>query len=149
MCATKSSEKIRTCVICERTLVGRSDKVFCDIQCKNKYHTELRKTKNRISNDTFEILTQNWVILQGLMQKGNSKMVVSKIVLERLNFNFTYATKAQRSGYSLDYFLFNFKYRFLKHNSIYIEKEKSLTVENNYLFKRWERKIDLLKLTAT
>lgn len=146
MCTTKSSKK-RTCVICERILIGRSDKVFCDIQCKNNYHSKLRKTKNRISKDTFEILTQNWVILQGMMQEKNQKMVVSRLVLERLNFNFTYATKVEQSKHSLDFFVFDFKYRFLKHDSIFIEKEKTLREENHYLFKRWERKIELLKIT--
>jgi hypothetical protein len=32
----------RLCCVCDKPLYGRSDKVFCDVKCKNIYHAEIR-----------------------------------------------------------------------------------------------------------
>lgn len=141
MCTSKTE---RTCIICERKLIGRSDKVFCDIKCKNKYHAEIRKTKNLLAKDTFEILCSNWYILTGLMQENKNKLLVNKTVLDKLGFRFNYVSEVKNKGHNLDYYLFNISYRRLKHQLVYVEKIKApANAVSPYLFKRWERKIDL------
>jgi hypothetical protein len=47
----------RLCCVCDKPLYGRSDKVFCDIRCKNTYHAEIRKyLKN---NSRFRVIENN------------------------------------------------------------------------------------------
>ena len=31
------------CKICSNRIVGRKDKIFCSVRCKNYYHVNLRK----------------------------------------------------------------------------------------------------------
>ncbi|MGV3631341.1 MAG: hypothetical protein ACO1O6_09045 [Bacteroidota bacterium] len=145
MCTTIKAE--RTCIICEHKLIGRSDKVFCDIRCKNKYHAEIRKTKNRIAKDSFEILSSNWYILTGLMQENKDKLLLDKTILDKMGFRFNYVSEVKNKGHNVHYRLFNISYRPVKHNLVYIEKIKSAgNLISPYLFKRWERKIALKNL---
>lgn len=143
MCKT-INELSRKCIICDKTIEGRSDKVFCDIKCKNNYHSEIRKLKNQVSFDTMEIMTKNWVILEGLMQEKNNKLIVKKIILEKLRFNFNYTTGVKNRHSHFEYQLFNFKYTFTKNNTVYIQKDKEPSdLKSSYLFKRWERKLEI------
>ena len=145
MCTVKKTD--RTCIICERKLIGRSDKVFCDISCKNKYHAEIRKTKNRLAKDTFDILSSNWYILTGLMQENKDKLLVNKMVLDKLGFRFNYVSEVRSKGQNIVYSLFNMSYRSVKNNLLYVEKIKPANhLISPYLFKRWERKIAFQKL---
>ena len=145
MCTDKRTD--RSCIICERKLIGRSDKVFCDIQCKNKYHAEIRKTKNRLAKDTFAILSSNWYILAGLMQEDKDKLLVNKMVLDKLGFRFNYVSEVKNKGHNVTFHLFNMSYRPVKNNMVYVEKIKSARDQiSPYLFKRWERKIAVQKL---
>lgn len=147
MCATKSNNSDRTCIICGEKLIGRSDKVFCNIKCNNQYHIVLRRTKNQIAKDTFDIITHNWYVLTGLLQKEKDKMIVEKMILHKLKFNFSFASKVENKNNEIDYFIFDLKYRIVKHNHVYIERCRVPHNEISiYLFKRWERRMQILNI---
>lgn len=149
MCATNSQNLERTCIICGDELIGRSDKVFCNIKCKNHYHIVLKRTKNQIAKDTFDIITNNWDILNGLLQNEKDKMLLEKMVLDKLKFNFSFASKVETRNNVVDYYVFDLKYRFVKHNHIFIERTKvSKNQISIYLFKRWQRKMQILNLNS-
>lgn len=144
-----ASNPDRTCMICKTELIGRSDKIFCDIKCKNKFHAELRKTKDRISNDTFKILTHNWNVLNGFMQEKGNAFVLDKLVLDQVNFNFSYSTKVSNDGLNLQFHLFEFKYKIVQNNLIYVTKEKNQSSEiSPYIYMRWERKMKQLGIRS-
>ena len=57
------------CKICKNPLTGRSDKMFCSIECKNYYHTNLRRVTRDTAYDIDIMLHRNRSILLELMGK--------------------------------------------------------------------------------
>jgi len=53
----------RKCKICQKKIVGRSDKIFCDIRCKNQYHQHLRFITKKAAIEINSYLRRNYVIL--------------------------------------------------------------------------------------
>jgi hypothetical protein len=58
------------CKICSKILVGRSDKLFCSLRCKNYYHTNLRKaTKIAVKRDRYHFASKLEYIIRTHGQK--------------------------------------------------------------------------------
>lgn len=140
MCATTPSSH-RQCVICNKQLFGRSDKRFCDIKCKNYYHSEVRKSVKTISSETIKIITKNAVILEGIMGEKQNACLIDQLALERLGFRFGYVTDAEQKFGMIYYCVFGFNYRFIKQKRIEITIDKKLSNISPFIFKRWSREI--------
>src|SRR5690606_19540981 len=96
----------RLCCVCDKPLYGRSDKVFCDIHCKNKYNSEVRKhTKNATSVST-AIMHKNYQILCHLMVKKCTKYLISKKELQKRGFCFEVVSGVRITPYGIKYKLF-------------------------------------------
>jgi hypothetical protein len=82
------------CKICSKRVVGRSDKLFCSLKCKNYYHINLRKaTGSAIAVlEINTILQRNRSILLELVGKRKKKLTVSRIELQKKKFQFKYHT---------------------------------------------------------
>jgi len=80
------------CKICSKQLVGRKDKLFCSIRCKNYYHTNLRRVTFEASLKIDEILHRNRSILLEIMGKNRTQKQVNRLILERKKFRFNYLT---------------------------------------------------------
>jgi hypothetical protein len=82
-------EKI--CKSCEKPFVGRTDKMFCSLDCKNKFNYQLRQNTRREVVVIDSYLHRNREILATLM--GNSqKEAIDKSVLTRTGFKYEYMT---------------------------------------------------------
>ena len=88
----KNSTNGKTCKICSTKLIGRNDKLFCSLRCKNYYHLNLRKVTLNVTLKLDAILHRNRSILLELMGKRRKQLKVERLVLERTNFKFTYHT---------------------------------------------------------
>lgn len=131
----------RQCVICNRPLVGRSDKRFCDIQCKNRYHSEIRKSMKTIRSETLKILTKNYIILAGVMNEGRDACLIDKLALEKLGFHFNYVTEATSRQGIIHYGVFDLNYRFAHNKRVLITIDKERSAISPFLYKRWNREI--------
>jgi len=80
------------CKICKKDLKGRKDKTFCSIECKNFYHTSLRRVTNQATKEIDDILHRNRSILLEIMGKNIKQKKVKRILLEKKKFNFKYLT---------------------------------------------------------
>jgi len=80
------------CKICEKQLKGRNDKRFCSIECKNYYHTKLRKITYTNTKDLDKILHRNRAILLELLGKNTYQKKLKRLTLARKRFNFKYIT---------------------------------------------------------
>ena len=82
------------CKICSKMINGRSDKKFCSVKCKNYYHTNLRRVnENEVKVKEIDtILHRNRSILLEILSKTGRQKKVPRIVLDRMNFNYTYYT---------------------------------------------------------
>lgn len=82
----------RTCKICSNVVVGRTDKLFCSIRCKNYYHTNLRRVTKQVTPHIDRILHRNRSILLELLGKRLNQKKVNRLELEQKKFRFKYGT---------------------------------------------------------
>ncbi len=82
----------KKCKICSNTILGRRDKLFCSIRCKNYYHTNLRRVTREAAIKIDRILHRNRSILLEIMGKNTSQKKVDRILLEQKRFRFNYLT---------------------------------------------------------
>jgi len=82
----------RTCKQCGKPLLGRADKQFCSIRCKNSYHIELRKNTDKAVVNINKILHRNRSILHELMRERKSQIKINRRILDNKKFNYKYHT---------------------------------------------------------
>lgn len=83
---------MKKCKICNTEIVGRSDKLFCSVKCKNYYHTNLRRVTSIAVKEINTILHRNRSILLEIMGKHKSQKKINRLVLEKKKFRFKYHT---------------------------------------------------------
>jgi hypothetical protein len=82
----------RNCRLCKKEFSGRSDKIFCSIECKNDYHVRLRQATHKACIPIDRILHRNRSILLEIMGKNSSQKKVKKTILDKKKFNYSYCT---------------------------------------------------------
>lgn len=82
----------KKCKICRKKIVGRSDKLFCSIRCKNYYHINLRRVTKKVAVAIDKKLHRNRSILLEIMGKRADKKMILRIELENKKFHFSYLT---------------------------------------------------------
>jgi len=97
-------EQMTKCKICSKILVGRSDKKFCSVRCKNYYHINLRKATSLVVKDINKVLHRNRSILLEILGKNKTQLKVARIVLEKKKFNFKYHTHYNINSRGKTYF---------------------------------------------
>ncbi len=80
------------CKVCKTEIVGRSDKIFCSVKCKNYYHKNLRRNTDMAAQRIDKILHRNRSILREIMGKNKVQISIDKIILDAKKFNYTYHT---------------------------------------------------------
>lgn len=133
----------RTCIVCEKFLFGRSDKVFCDIKCKNKYHAELAKSQKTVAKETFKILAKNWTIISTLMGEGTTELRINKIELARHGFEFTTVSGLEVSANRSSFNVFEYTWYYKANNEIKITLNKEQAPISPFIFKRWRNRYSL------
>lgn len=82
----------RKCKICQKILRGRSDKVFCSMDCKNNYHKNVRYASKAAAIEINGFLKRNYAILWELLGENKTQIKVYRNQLEKKNFRFKYHT---------------------------------------------------------
>lgn len=80
------------CRICSKPIVGRSDKKFCSVRCKNYYHTNLRRVTDMEVKEINTILHRNRSILLEILGRNSTQKKIPRIALEKKKFRFKYLT---------------------------------------------------------
>ncbi len=132
---------LRQCVMCNSQLIGRSDKRFCDIKCKNKYHSEVRNSMKSIQSETIKILTKNFVILSGVMGESQNAAIIDKLALERLGFRFDYVSDAKSKSGIIHFGVFHFTYKFIHNKRVLITIDRERKTISPFIFRRWSYEI--------
>ena len=113
-------EKI--CLDCGSSIKGRTDKKFCDDQCRSNYNNK-RKADHQAQVKTINsVLLKNRKILAQLNPDGKTK--VSGVKLGQLGFNFKYLTHSYTTQKGDTYkFCYEFGYLKLEHDYYLLVKE--------------------------
>ena len=110
----------KNCLYCDKELTGRTDKKYCDPQCKSAHQYEkAREQPERFYNKVDNQLRLNRRILKEYNKAG--KAVVRKSVLIREGFHpkfFTHYWKNKKG----DVYLFVYEYGFLNKKEHDVEK---------------------------
>ena len=100
---------VNLCLDCEKPLMGRVDKKFCNDICRNNYNNHQNRDANNLVRNVNGILRKNRRIIEKLVPEEKRK--VKKTTLDVAGFNFqyftnTYTTKTRQTYY----FCYDFGY---------------------------------------
>ncbi|TCK64900.1 hypothetical protein DFQ05_2640 [Winogradskyella wandonensis] len=111
---------VKNCLYCNKELIGRIDKKYCDPQCKSSHQYQREKQKpKRFYNKVDNQLRLNRKLLKEYNRAG--KATVRSGILIKEGFNpkfFTHYWKNQKG----DVYFFVYEYGFLKRKENGIEK---------------------------
>jgi|SRR5690606_27153945 len=82
----------RKCKVCDKKLFGRSDKIFCDVACKNHYHKNIRYNTKQAAIEINSYLKRNYAILWEILGNNKTQIKVKRNLLARMKFRFKYHT---------------------------------------------------------
>jgi hypothetical protein len=97
---------MKTCLHCERPLVGRKDKRFCDDQCRATYNNDKRYTSETHIRQVNSVIRRNRKILKSLCPVG--KATVRRVELEEMGYNFNYFSHIFPSKGKVYYFCYDY-----------------------------------------
>lgn len=123
MKSTRNKQK--KCKICSNLIVGRKDKLFCSLRCKNYYHINLRKVTNIAALKIDRILHRNRSILLEIMGKNTIQKKVNRIILEQKKFRFNYLTHFHINSKGKTYhWVYDFAWMSFSDDEIYILRKR-------------------------
>ncbi|MEH3115758.1 hypothetical protein [Pedobacter terrae] len=117
---------------CGNTFEGRSDKIFCSDQCRNRARRDQLKTEKwnapLFLNKIIDILQNNHKILKAQYGENREPSVVSEFLLRDHGFNFEFQTRILVTSKGI--YKFCFDYGWLE-----LENGKILIVQNDKMVK--------------
>ncbi len=128
----------RKCCVCNKQLFGRSDKVFCDIQCKNKYHKEIKSHTQSVATNSIKILNRNYVILIQLLGISGKKVTMNKLALQELKFDFSTVSGLENTKLGLKMKVYEISWYFAGKDNVVIFQNNEQRLLSPYVYKRWE-----------
>jgi len=135
----------RLCCVCDKPLYGRSDKVFCDIHCKNKYHSDVRKHTKSAANVSTQLLFKNYQILCLLLGDNCSKFVISKKELQKRGFCFEAVSGVTVTKYGFKHEIYQFSWYYTSNNQIVVRQDLDQSIISPFMYKRWKRTLEFLQ----
>lgn len=116
----------KKCKICSKRLVGRNDKIFCSVRCKNYYHVNLRKATDSEVKQLDAILHRNRSILLEILGKTKTQITVGRVLLEKKKFTFKYHTHLHVNNQGKTYYyVYDFAWmEFSNDDILIVRKEK-------------------------
>ncbi len=117
----------RRCPICKKSVVGRSDKRFCSVACKNNYYSRLRKNTETAVSRIDKILHRNRSILLELMGRASRQKKISRLALDKKHFNYDYFTGQHiNSRGKTIYRVYDFSWAIFTDQEVLIMRNESL-----------------------
>lgn len=92
----------RFCLDCNETLKGRSDKKFCDDQCRSNYNNRQYSENTAYMRRINSILKRNRRIMEELNPEGKAKSTRKKLLAR--GFSFEYFTNTYQTQTGNTYF---------------------------------------------
>jgi hypothetical protein len=139
---TSNIQPTKQCCVCDKKLFGRSDKVFCDIHCKNKYHQSVRKQTKTAAANTVKILKKNYVILCELLGDNCNRFKIKKMKLQEKGFNFEVISGMNQNKFGIKMEIFEFSWYFAPSNNIIVLQEREQSKISPYMYKRWKMQLE-------
>lgn len=109
----------RHCLYCNEPIQGRSDKKFCDDQCRSTYNYNKNNEHSQLVRRIVGILKKNRQIIKELNWRSSGATKVGREELLIKGFDFSYYTNIYRTRAGDEYFFcFEMGYLFLEGDQI-------------------------------
>ena len=107
-------------------MVGRMDKKFCSVKCKNDYNYHQRRNTKTATKAIDKILHRNREILEQVMQsQKKKKLMIDRLELERWGFNFNYITGIYKNSQGkLYHYVYDYAWMEFSKQEVMIVKKK-------------------------
>ena len=117
------------CLYCNKPLRGRSDKKYCNDDCRNAYFNDQKKIDHKVHRSIDLAVKKNRRILKEILGERKTRSVTEKHLLQK-GFNFKFHTHHFITRND-DEYLFCYDYGFLERddNTYMIVKEIAITRE--------------------
>ena len=99
----ETDNKPKKCLYCNKIIIGRTDKVFCNDRCRNNYYYQLNNEHKAYIRKINGILLKNRGILRTVNPSGRTS--VPKRYLEELGFDFNCFTGIHKTKKGRLYYL--------------------------------------------
>lgn len=115
----------KTCLHCNKAIVGRVDKKFCNDWCRNEYNNKLNSDGTPLMRNINNALRKNRRIIQGLIPKDAETAKASKQKLLEKGYNFSYHTSIYKTKKGTEYiFCYEYGYLVLENDFYFLVKKK-------------------------
>lgn len=94
--------KVKKCLECGKVVVGRSDKKYCDVYCRNEYNNRLNSDTSKLIRNVNYILKKNRRVLVRLKKENKIKCTKERLIAE--GFNFSYFTNKMKTSSGAEYY---------------------------------------------
>lgn len=100
----ETNQKNKTkCPYCNKLILGRTDKLFCDDRCRNNYYYKVNNEQKTFIRNVNKILLRNRGILRAVNPCG--RKMVPKKYLENQGFDFDCFTSVYKTRKGKKYYL--------------------------------------------
>lgn len=96
------------CLYCKKPLVGRSDKKYCDIHCRNSYNNQNKTTEEHYIQAINTKIRKNRRILKTLSPEG--KATVRKEILDQMQYDYTQFSGLYKTKQLLYYLVYDYAF---------------------------------------
>ena len=93
----------KTCLLCENIIRGRSDKRFCDDNCRNNYHNRKKEQSKALIGRINNTLKRNRSILEGFFTGEEQIIQVRREELLEKGYIFRYHTHLRKNKFGSFY----------------------------------------------
>lgn len=106
---------VKTCADCGEAIKGRSDKKFCDDQCRNNFNNHRNSESSAYVRHVNAILRKNRKIMEENNPFGKCTIHKNKLIENGFNFNYFTSTYTTRKGQTY-YFCYEYGYLPIEHD---------------------------------
>lgn len=136
---TKFTLSQKTCPCCLQLVIGRSDKVFCTIKCKNIHHNAARSQLNRQYQQTEKMILRNLIVLEGILGPKSDQMTIHRDTLFRYGFSIHTCTSVTVKNQKITYRIGNYTYTIQPNGIVKVKRIVKEVEDFDLFFNRWEK----------
>ena len=119
----------RLCLDCNEELKGRSDKKFCNDQCRSNFNNRQQSESTAFMRQVNSILKRNRRILEELNPDGKTRLSRKKLLAKGFNFEYFTNIYTTQTGKSY-YFCYESGYLHLENEDVLLVRREESTKKN-------------------
>jgi len=125
------------CPTCQGKVVGRRDKRFCSLKCKNEHHRVARQMLKSRFDELQNRLYRNLVVLEGTLGTKHNSMSIHQNTLFKIGFDLKANTGSYRKKNKTYFEVENYTYSFENNGNILVRRNHELSSFMPVFFRRW------------